>query len=357
MHGGINGDEEEVAVANTRSRRLLDTYDLLSENTVEFLHRTAKDYVQNLVLAATTEAFNVHEALARSYLLQLKHCIVVKRAFDSSAQNWFDTVYESYYHLRCFELSANRALITITDTLSEVVKETWEDTKKGADLRLFAMEMEYYQGPSVAMATWMGLYHYVKAKVTTANYSQFDKGGWPLLYAAVSFRHSHSRGSTLDPRIIKHLLDCKADPNKVSPSIAGAARNFTAMPVPWARDAKLSPWLAFLINARRINDTGREESLEMPKILDVLEMFIRHSADLSKGFVIGRKSTRRWIDLWDILSETYEPFFPQRTQELKELMIKKGYRVPRLSDNSGLSLQQIGNKFVNLLHWLRQTAL
>jgi hypothetical protein len=286
---------------------------------VEFLHRTARDYIESLGTFESNEACSALEALMTSAMLQLKHYkLLAKPDPDAIIERWCDTLFSFYYAAYRLEKLRDTASVDKVDLLSQIMLVTWHEMKdEGLKPAYLAKNNSYHVGNPMAMATWLGLSHFVRAKVTATTYEEYNSGEWSLLMSAVCGPYTAiAPWAPINPTTIKHLLGVGADPNEPWPRPALPTELWTEM---FLQGGSTSPWHE-LLTTMKFDKEGYEHAVDF---LDAYELFVRNGADLTKPF----KSTA-WDEPYyarDVLND-FESKFPEQTKMLRDLLLEKDYQ-------------------------------
>jgi hypothetical protein len=236
------------------------------------------------------------------------------------AGNWCNNLSFSYANLYRLEEPKRPGYIEVVDLLHEIVVGTWREMEKdGLNPKMLFGTQKAYQfiGEPMAMAIYVGLAPYVTTKITNDNYKEYNNGEWLLLMAAVCAK-PRQMGNWLitdsDTSIIKHLLECGADPNELR---SQPTPSFSRWPdtTPIIPRNITTPWHNFLVKSK---------TFESLVCLRAFELFVQSGADLTKRFtksLDGEESCDAWEVLLGLkLSDT------GRVQQLKGLMLEKGYK-------------------------------
>jgi hypothetical protein len=265
--------------------------------TVQYMHRTVKDYLNSVhVWPLENKAFQYpHSALLRSYVLILKRVAPLREHI----WNWTETIYECYYHARQAE-STEPSYFKLLDELERAIligRKSLYD--QGAEERDFfhPTTMEAHLVPPMGISIWTGLYLYACEKITPVTFTALSPPNSSLLHYACCFGKSTNNPSAiLDPRIIKHLLECGADPN------------LKIHEVEFSNHTTTTAWKTFLQNVflekhRLGEDGGKPTGGHLAdRCLEVFSLFLEFGAVPSAKFSPGWRTRRHWYDAWTLLT-------------------------------------------------------
>ncbi|CAH0036460.1 unnamed protein product [Clonostachys solani] len=193
--------------------RLSGSSDYPGLHRVEFLHRTARDFlrvksVEDLLISRQEEYFDVDEALCRGFLMQMKQLHLSTSRSPYANDQMLDTVLRDLMHYaNRVEKRTGRPPV---DILEECLRSISECFPKAPTLG----RLTFY--PYVVRE---GLFKYLQHLLrSNANFFRIV-GGQPLLSVALTSTAQQSQGSRynyeLNPSIVQLLLDHGADPNQL----------------------------------------------------------------------------------------------------------------------------------------------
>ena len=289
----------------------------MAESTVQYLHRTVKDFLEDPEVwtrleASSKAAFNPQVALCRSYIIQmkvgsypsyatldgwstvafeLKRCVlqahVCEKACDESfLRQEFISMLDEFDRAAMQVTSkifvAESKIRLVTAKTSPIFAGHWTLLLAGATPSVLGLFRGWETGSQqggysfLSLAVGMDLYHYVDAKVHLGCLEKQSSTVWPLLIDAVSdqrqlricFEDSAQRGDDFSippsPKMVHLLLSKSANPNY--------------------RIGKSTIWnqmLRMLYHVSRSElPKGEMASRWLPVILD----FLDHGADTSVNF-------------------------------------------------------------------------
>ena len=270
-----------------------------TEETVQYLHRTVKDYIeskeaQGTLGAAITSDFDPHQRLCVGCLAHLK---VIEDDEDFLANGAFWARVRQCLYSAAQMQSTNRAsIVPLLDELEKTGRTLakriatflapWSVFESEVDKRLLSLletgqwvpshpcstsliEEAVFGSTFLSLVVRYGIVEYIEAKANQGCLVQhFRIGVWPLLLDAVYVDPKDKIGlSNAAPRldIISCLLKKGADPNY--PGIEGVKKS--------------SSWVRTL---QHMLDTYDGQELKSPW-LEIAEMMIRHGARVDKDII------------------------------------------------------------------------
>jgi hypothetical protein len=302
--------EDEVALrAETMHRRLNSRCMGLLEaagpdRTVEFLHRTAKDYIQSddarlKLQSALQSSFDAHIRLCASNLALLKLADLKDGAPHNNRKFWTLIQCCLYSAARIAPQTSVLLITTMLDELDRVatlltgtypsqiayIDKFLEKVKRGSWILTHPQALKFDLRSScslLSMAVRYGVTEYVKAKAERG--CLVKRPGmppsqrslkWPLLYDALDDapHWAHDHASALpSPEMVQCLLNLGADPN-YRPS----DMHLTSWQVLLGKDA-LSPYLY------------TQNHISAEPWASIVDLMVAHGADVK----LGRKSGLIW---------------------------------------------------------------
>jgi hypothetical protein len=219
----------------------------LPSTTVQYLHRTVKDFLENSknwkwLLASRRDTYDPNLALSKSFLAQLKgthpqtitqtsliaQCLFyAKRAENLSCGSLLAILDDLDRTAEGFSYTHdNRRLLLegeVENLGSRLLFQHFIDRRQSYNLKHpWTSDFTFSPSPSfISLAVRLYLYEYVRTKIRPGCLVKQENGVWPLLYYAIAPSVLDKQLSTVDrfpnKRIVKLLLDNGADPNRIIP--------------------------------------------------------------------------------------------------------------------------------------------
>ena len=211
---------------NSRCRDLLEVDDPCNREDAPFLagkvnllHRTVGDFLHNNysdeLRGRAGEGFDARSSLCKTIIALSKVSADEYGVFDRNIPN-FNLVAEMLYYVRDYERTEAQSVAVLLDELDRVntirtdgSHVLWVNKKR-------FLSKEYNTCTFLALAIQAGLRIYVKEKLQSNKMLITEKGGRPLLDYACRPRLQEGRWS-LDPEMVRLLLENGSDPNQQSP--------------------------------------------------------------------------------------------------------------------------------------------
>jgi hypothetical protein len=145
-------------------------------------------------------------------MLEHKFCAakIPARASYAQTRNWKKEAYQCYYFAAVVDRKSGSKYGTLLDEVGPVTQRCWQAMIKGLDLKSWAVKPDLELPEPIALAVWSGIIHVAERQVTRANLSEICSHREPFPRLALSFGTRENEAASLDPRVVKFLLDCES---------------------------------------------------------------------------------------------------------------------------------------------------